>query len=235
MSLHTEDQKFIDEAERKFNELMPEVFNSYSGLGKGPVLKQVIRFYKKYDERISELAGSIACAAGCDFCCHYHVVATAPEIFAIAEHLAKMPKAEKTKIQERIKETASRVSKMAVSEYMVTNIPCAMLENGRCSIYELRPLACRGHHSVDAKICERTFNAPQEDEPMELDYDRKLTVTALEAAHLTSQREKKLDTAKYELHAALNTAIWNKDVFKRWLEHKLSFPNVRDKHLLTGP
>jgi hypothetical protein len=38
--------------------------------------------------------------------------------------------------------------------------PCAFLEGGRCSIYEVRPLSCRGMNSLDATECETRLRDP---------------------------------------------------------------------------
>ena len=42
---------------------------------------------------------------------------------------------------------------------------CPFLEDGACSIYAVRPLACATHHSLDVEVCKRsmtpdTFTAP---------------------------------------------------------------------------
>src|SRR5262249_13214760 len=39
--------------------------------------------------------------------------------------------------------------------------PCAFLEAGRCSIYEVRPLSCRGMNSLDAGECEKRLHDPE--------------------------------------------------------------------------
>jgi Fe-S-cluster containining protein len=105
--------------------------------------------------------GTIACRAGCDHCCHQVVSITPPEALAIVEYLRK------TLAQDELARVAARVSRaheqtrgLSVSERYSSDHPCPFLESGRCSIYEARPLACRGMNSRDAKGCEKTFQDP---------------------------------------------------------------------------
>jgi hypothetical protein len=50
---------------------------------------------------------------------------------------------------------------MTAAERQSPALPCPFLEEGRCSIYEARPLSCRGTNSLDAAACERTLRDPE--------------------------------------------------------------------------
>jgi Fe-S-cluster containining protein len=219
----------IEDVQAELDVQIEETVNAYSGLGKGPVLKQVMRFYRKYEKEIFILNEEAACRSGCNFCCHYHVVVSAPEVFALVEFIDKLPKLEREDLHDRIKKTAEVTTNLTAQEYIVTNVPCALLKDGRCSVYEVRPIACRGHHSLDMKVCEDTFKDTRSDALAPMSYERNVKTTALQNAHLISQKHKKLDTMAYELHAALHQAITNKGLFQRWRDHKMAFPNVRDR------
>ncbi|HYP86639.1 MAG TPA: YkgJ family cysteine cluster protein, partial [Polyangiaceae bacterium] len=100
-------------------------------------------------------AGSVACKAGCDHCCHQSVAATAPEAFAISEHLQRTRSAaELSDVSARIAVRFERTRGLSADERFSPDLPCAFLVAGQCSIYEVRPLVCRGMNSLDAKECE---------------------------------------------------------------------------------
>ena len=41
-------------------------------------------------------------------------------------------------------------------------IPCPLLKDNICSVYEVRPLACRGWNSTNVKDCESAYNSSEE-------------------------------------------------------------------------
>jgi hypothetical protein len=51
---------------------------------------------------------------------------------------------------------------MTVAEHMAANLPCALLRDGRCSAYEVRPAICASFHSLSRERCEHSFNHPQD-------------------------------------------------------------------------
>jgi len=74
---------------------------------------------------------------------------TTPELFRIARRL-----------RERLSgaEIAALVTSIdgVLAERKAGNRPnCALLKEGRCSVYEARPLMCQGWNSLDAGACER--------------------------------------------------------------------------------
>ena len=95
-----------------------------------------------------------ACAAGCAYCCHLTVEASAPEVSLIASHLkATCSPGRLDHITERVRQTADAVRGLSPTERVRAAVPCALLENGQCSIYAVRPLGCRSWNSRDADVC----------------------------------------------------------------------------------
>jgi hypothetical protein len=106
--------------------------------------------------------GELACRAGCGHCCHQVVGATAPEALAIYEHLrtTRTPD-ELAQVVTRIREAEERSRGLTSEERTSPELPCPFLEEERCTVYEVRPLACRGKTSLDAAACERTLRDPE--------------------------------------------------------------------------
>lgn len=98
--------------------------------------------------------GKLACRAGCTYCCHVpHVRIAAPELARIAESLARLKTAEVRTLRRRLDQAAATVEARVPSRIP----PCPLLVDGRCLVYEVRPLVCRTEHSFDVGECERQF------------------------------------------------------------------------------
>jgi Fe-S-cluster containining protein len=105
--------------------------------------------------------GAIACRAGCDHCCHVTVGVTLPEALTIFDHLAQSLSVEAlNELKSRIAAFRERTRGLSSAERFSPEYPCVFLAAGRCSIYEVRPFACRGMNSLDATECETRLRDP---------------------------------------------------------------------------
>jgi len=106
--------------------------------------------------------GSVACRSGCDHCCHQSVGVTPPEALVIFEHLRnRLTEAELAAVVDRIAKLHARTRGLSSAQRFSPDLPCPLLEEGRCSVYEVRPLSCRGMNSLDAKECADRLRDPQ--------------------------------------------------------------------------
>jgi Fe-S-cluster containining protein len=106
--------------------------------------------------------GAVACEAGCDHCCYQAVGVTPPEALAIFEHVKRTRSADElADLARRVSEFRARTSGLTSAERFSPEFPCVFLESRRCSIYEVRPLSCRGMNSLDAGDCESRLRDPE--------------------------------------------------------------------------
>lgn len=106
-------------------------------------------------------AGSVACQAGCDHCCYQSVGVTPPEALAIHAHLLETRSASELEVLRRaIHSLATRTRGMSSEERVSPELPCPFLEGHSCTIYEARPLSCRGVNSIDAAACRQHLHDP---------------------------------------------------------------------------
>lgn len=98
-----------------------------------------------------------ACRAGCSACCHQIVLCTAPEAVLIADHLrATLTDAQLETAASKLEAQSEAGAGLGFLEYSRARIPCAFLDaKGACSIYEVRPMACRALKSFSVTACER--------------------------------------------------------------------------------
>lgn len=105
--------------------------------------------------------GAVACRSGCDHCCYQSVGVTAPEALAIVVHLQEtLPLAELDALRAALRAFAERIRGLTSEERVSPDLPCPFLRDHACSIYEVRPLVCRGVTSVDAEACRRHLHEP---------------------------------------------------------------------------
>ena len=104
----------------------------------------------------------IACAAGCTFCCHQRVGVFAHEAVALLQHLrTTMARPEADALEQRILANAQTIDGWTPEQHRAANLRCALLVEGRCAAYEVRPSACARYHSLSRARCEHAFEHPQ--------------------------------------------------------------------------
>jgi len=117
-------------------------------------LSQRIRYnklVKLVDEASEEILPFTACRKGCSHCCNIAVLMSDVEARRIGEVIGRKP----------VKTGAFPADVVAIQDKYF-GVPCTFLKGGRCSIYEVRPLACRLHFNMadDPFFCS-TAIAPQ--------------------------------------------------------------------------
>jgi Fe-S-cluster containining protein len=126
--------------------------------------RRLMALTSKLVDRLLTLApdGAVACKAGCGHCCHQVVGISVPEALAIWEHLQRTrSRAELEHLKARVAALHERAQGRSVAERFSADLPCAFLRDGSCSIYEVRPIACRGANSLDAAECEERLRDPR--------------------------------------------------------------------------
>lgn len=99
-------------------------------------------------------APASACKAGCGWCCHQQVGVSAPEAIRIAVHLRALPEADAKALTTRVADVAQRTAGMTTAQRAASKLACPFLgADGACTIYAVRPLRCRGLHSIDVEFC----------------------------------------------------------------------------------
>jgi len=167
-----------------------------------------------------------ACRAGCDACCSVPVDVQAHEVFFAADHIQRnfSPTA-LDHVLDRLGGHRRRVSLFAAGEREHSRQPCALLEDGSCSIYAGRPEACRCHHSSNAAVCA----AHQSDPGVDI---TKVFIPALRARlfavrmGLDEAIEKvDYDDRAYDFGSALHEALTNSLCLVAWMRRQPAFPD----------
>jgi Fe-S-cluster containining protein len=157
----------------------------------------------------------IACKAGCNWCCSIRVEILPYEAIGLARYIqTALPSLAET-LKNKIFANADRIQQLTPKQHRTTNIECALLIDGKCSVYPVRPMLCAGHHSFDAAACEAAFREPDK----EADSIPMLAALAtVKSFMMTGAAEAlkngKLKAQSMELHTALAALLrdWGRTV-----------------------
>ena len=188
-----------------------------------------IRMYGRLAELqsgvIARKSLEVACARGCSYCCHLRVEIRPHEAFVLARHLQQnfdAPRRERA--LARITENLERIAPLAPDEHVRAGIPCALLEEGVCSVYEARPAACRKYYSVSVSTCRDAFGDTSAPLTGELeDEDLRLAGNAVALGYAKGLEDAGYDIELRELHYALRKALTEPKAEARYRRGKRPF------------
>lgn len=167
----------------------------------------------------------LACARGCSYCCHLRVEIRPHDAFVLAEHIRTRFSAEqRAAALARIDHNLQRITALTPEQHVRAGIPCALLEDGACSVYEGRPATCRKYYSVSVDTCRNAFNNTAAPLTGEIEDEAvRLAGNAVALGYAKGLEDSGHDAALYELHFALHAALTNPKAEKRYRQGKRPF------------
>ena len=110
---------------------------------------------------LRESEARLACRQGCTHCCYQLVPSSSAEAQLAANHIVKRwAPTQMDRLAKRLQTVRHTMSQLArepgmAERYAVRQIACPLLDlrEGKCLIYEVRPIACRMRYSTDAEAC----------------------------------------------------------------------------------
>jgi len=175
------------------------------------VLRAYENSQQRHDSRIASApdVGTLACGAGCSWCCHFSVDVRAVEVFSILDFVERtLTTEEKARVYAELRANSAVLKNMSEVERMGRNIKCPFLSEGRCGIYAARPQTCRNYHATNSAGCQQSY-----EDPHNVDIDPEFAPWVYQAggAHVdaftTAMREAGYDTKVYELNCAFDAAM----------------------------
>ena len=183
---------------------------------------------QRHEERLAAApdANTLACQAGCSWCCHFTIDLRPVEAFRIAEFVAQtFDEQARKRLSARIEANGKITSVLDDMQRMQQNIECAFLVEGRCSIYAARPQTCRNYHATNAAGCQRSFEDPTN---LEIDPEFAPLVYQIGGAHVEAftkaMRDEGYDVDAYEMNLALTAVVEDPQALERFLARYKPFP-----------
>ena len=172
----------------------------------------------------------LACAAGCAYCCHSSTVhASTPEILRIASWLKEHRSAEElADLKARSSAAAARIASLDLGGRAREKVACPLLDpsSGHCTVYEVRPIACRAYHSGSVDACKRAHDDNEANPILPIDPPLFQVAHAHGFGMMTALAGERLDPGPYDLTAALPVAL-ESELDERWLAGDKVLPHTR--------
>jgi Fe-S-cluster containining protein len=104
------------------------------------------------------------CKEGCSYCCcKPGVLTTVPELLRILDHIqSTFGQDAVSALVDRAKRYALQLEGRSFDDTTDESVPCPLLVEGRCSVYEVRPLVCRGYNSTNVDACRKAHEDADE-------------------------------------------------------------------------
>ena len=188
-----------------------------SSRGNEAVLRLAEQVHREMSTVIDALPSKAqhACAPGCYFCCYLPVDVLAPEAFRIAAYL------QQTLSLQELAALVYRLGTHGQHDFGIR--PCVFLADGRCSIYEVRPLVCRGYNSLSKERCEAFYHDASVDLRGTKDRVVGRLAEATEDGIIAGLEALGLDAQWYELPSAVLRALETSDSPARWARGETVF------------
>lgn len=166
---------------------------------------------QRHAERLAAApdAATLACKAGCHWCCHFTVDVRPVEVFRILDFIeTEFTPQQRERVRSEIDANSAALQHLDEMQRMQRNIKCPFLAAGRCTIYAARPQTCRNYHATSAAGCQKSF-----EEPANLDIDPEFAPLVYQTggAHVDAfsraMHDAGYDTTAFELSTALAEAL----------------------------
>lgn len=174
----------------------------------------------------------VDCKEGCAWCCHVRVSITPAEALYIAGYLHyKLSDAEMAEFKNRIAATAAEAGSLSADDRFFARIPCPLLVDNRCSVYQQRPLACRKCNSFDVSACEVDFYDPRGRHPAPMSAMQQEVGGAVLTGLQNALNEWRTDATYLDLIMALDIALNVEEAASKWLRGEPAFAKA---YIRTG-
>lgn len=201
------------------------------------VLRQAHKgFDRAYDTAPAEARAAVACRAGCGTCCHVPVGVQAHEVLLAAEYIQTHFSAEDLEAAiARFESHRAAFAGRTMNERAALRIPCALLRDGSCSIYEARPEACRSHHSRNLDGCRSNLETGLDIVDVLIPEIRGRMFAVMLGIDQAAT-EAGFDSHAYDFGSAMHEALTNSQCAVRWMQRQPAFPDsCHEESALSAP
>ena len=209
-----------------FKDLAEDIARSLAPAEFDAAAKKALTFFDVLNGGVIEQRGvKLACCEGCGVCCSLRVDVFAHEVFLLAHHIREhFGVEEKAELLRRLDAHVEEVAPLTPFEHATRNVRCPLLIEGRCTVYAVRPHACRRHHSQDLATCQFTYDHPTDlDSPAAHDRELFRTLTQAMQTNIDAYFQLGFDNTIYELGTALHEALNDPTCWEHWRAGEQAF------------
>jgi Fe-S-cluster containining protein len=172
-------------------------------------------------DEVTANAPKLGCKDGCAYCCYQNVEVTIPEAILVAAHLVDAANPQRAKIIE----TARAMKGTSDAARLRAGTACPLLVDGKCSVYDDRPLMCRSVFAADSAQCRRAHLASIQgrEAPIEFFALAQYFVLGDQAALRGILKDMRLQYDLVELTQAVAAFLEDPGLIERWLAGETIF------------
>lgn len=169
-----------------------------------------------------------ACKAGCWFCCTQPVTLPIPEVLRIAHHIRdNWSPEELAALKERLASyRAALESNMKEQKGRKLRHICPLLQEEKCSVWEVRPIVCRGYNSTDVNVCIKKKDDPVNDPPVPASGVQQMIAQRIRHGMQIALHHHRLQPDMCDLSLGLAFALENPDAAERYAAGEMVFEPV---------
>ena len=158
-----------------------------------------------------------ACAPGCVFCCFLWTDALPLEVLRIVDYLHRTASPDDlAEVRRRLRQRLAAPS---------GRHPCGLLTaEGRCAVYAIRPMTCRGFHAFSRSACQASYEGHSPGPTAALDEPLHMLVAAMQQGAERGLAEHGFESGWVELNEALLHALDLTSPLASWLNREPIFP-----------
>jgi len=177
------------------------------------------------DPELEKRVAAVECRRGCSFCCHMNVGVTILEAARITAALRDGLHRERC---DAVLAADSRLERRRAQERLAMKLLCPLLVDGACSIYEIRPIACRALLSLSARLCEQEVEAREAGGAARVPtlVTPRLIAAGYISGEVAALEDLGLASHLVELTAAVALLLREPATLDRWLDGQDAFPRL---------
>ena len=153
----------------------------------------------------------VACFKGCHWCCHQAVFANSYELHFLSEKIKKDFNSED--LAGLIAKTDAKhliTSILSDEDILRYKAPCPLLQEGACSAYAARPMACRIYLSTKLQTCLEFYHHPENETNFPALIDLPLRAgQMMNEGFRAALKESSIETAEFRLEEGLRITLKN--------------------------
>lgn len=178
----------------------------------------------------------VACRSGCTYCCMVPVAASAPEVLAIATFVReRFDEARQAAFNRRVEANISATEGMDMSQRDRVRLDCPFLEADKCTVYEVRPIACRGYSSYDVEDCREDYEHPGTGVEGHTNGLRELVFGAIREGLAVACKSASVEHRPLELVRAYKIASEDSTLAETWRSRPEAFETATGASVFPGP
>ncbi|MGM0653727.1 MAG: YkgJ family cysteine cluster protein [Thermodesulfobacteriota bacterium] len=210
---------FKDILENQFRE---KIYNGFINNAILPVLNDVMAYAHDIVDELerSNQSPAVACGPDCSYCCHSQIHVLPIEALLVLSFInERFTENQMLMLMDRIEQRLKRTQGKSLGTLFSVKdeLPCIFLENGMCSIYQVRPFICRAWNSMDSLLCKKIFNSGRFDDEIESSSARNFVFESARSLFADFGRQLKLETVPFEMTQAVFNCLKTTDPLPLWL------------------